>query len=272
MLRQRFLTALALAAVLGVVVLALPPIATVFLLSVVILGGAWEWSAFFGAATLAKRLGFVALIALLLPVSWLATEDPAALRMLLLGVMTWWVIALLWLMRAPERVSPLSVTIAGVFALVPSWLALVRVRLDIADGAIWTLFALVLIVAADTGAYFAGRQFGRVKLAPRVSPGKTWEGVLGGVALCLLVAGIGSRVLAVPLAAMLFSALLVAAFSIVGDLTESMLKRHAGVKDSGRVLPGHGGILDRIDSVTAGAPVLLWCLLWLGLERIEVLK
>lgn len=272
MLKDRFLTALALAAVLGTVVLVLPPIATIVLLSLVILGGAWEWSAFFDVPTAIKRFGFVVLIALLLPVSWFLTEDPLVLRGLLLGVMTWWVIALLWLMRAPERVSPLAVTAAGVLALVPAWLALARVRLDLVDGATWTLFALVLIVAADTGAYFAGRRFGRVKLAPRVSPGKTWEGVFGGVALCLIVAAIGSQVLAVSLTAMLLTALLVAAFSVVGDLTESMLKRHAGVKDSGRVFPGHGGILDRIDSVSAGAPVLLWCLLWIGLERSEMLR
>jgi phosphatidate cytidylyltransferase len=103
----------------------------------------------------------------------------------------------------------------------------------------------------------AGRSFGRVRLAPRVSPGKTWEGALGGFALALLVGLWGAAWFGYPAGTFVGVCAAAAAFSVVGDLTESMLKRHAGIKDSGSLFPGHGGVLDRIDSVTAGAPVLL---------------
>jgi phosphatidate cytidylyltransferase len=143
----------------------------------------------------------------------------------------------------------------------------VRLRLALPHGAQWVLFALVLVWVADIGAFFFGRRFGRVRLAPEVSPGKTWEGVLGGIALSALVAIAGSLWFHVPLAAFLPLCLTAVAFSIIGDLTESLLKRFAGVKDSGRVFPGHGGVMDRIDSLTGAAPVLLLGLTLLGVVR-----
>ena len=267
MLKTRILTALVLGAVLCVVVLALPPLATIVLLTVVIFGGAWEWSAFLGAPARWQRALYLLLIAVLLPASWWMSGSAEGLSTLLLVVSIWWIFALLWLTRAPQRVTPLAAAVAGVLALVPAWLAIARLRTDYQDGEQWTMFALILIVAADTGAFFAGRQFGRVKLAPRVSPGKTWEGALGGVALAALVATGGAAIFDLPIWPMLLVGVLVAAFSIVGDLTESMFKRHSGVKDSGSLFPGHGGILDRIDSITAGAPLLLWGVLQLGLVQ-----
>ncbi|MCA8902038.1 MAG: phosphatidate cytidylyltransferase, partial [Hyphomonas sp.] len=157
--------------------------------------------------------------------------------------------------------------IAGLFALVPAAVALAEIRLTPGYGAALTLFTLMLIVAADTGAFFAGRQFGHVPLAPQVSPGKTWEGVIGGLVFSGLVAWGGAAWFGVAPLQMVSVGLVTAAFSVVGDLTESMLKRYAGVKDSGSIFPGHGGVLDRIDSVTAGAPLLL-----LGLLQIEALS
>jgi phosphatidate cytidylyltransferase len=124
-------------------------------------------------------------------------------------------------------------------------------------------YLLLLVGAADIGAFFAGRTFGRLKLAPRVSPAKTWEGVLGGLAAAALVAAAGARLFDLPRVAFLSLCLGVALISVVGDLTESMFKRHAGLKDSGSVFPGHGGVLDRIDSVTAAAPLFLLGLRWL---------
>src|SRR5690606_17335644 len=125
------------------------------------------------------------------------------------------------------------------------------------------LFLLLLVVAADVGAYFAGRRFGRNKLAPRVSPGKTWEGVIGGLLGAALIALAGGAWFGVPLVPFVALCVVAVLASIVGDLTESLFKRHAGVKDSGTLLPGHGGVLDRVDSVTAAAPVFL-----IGLERL----
>jgi phosphatidate cytidylyltransferase len=164
-------------------------------------------------------------------------------------------------------VAPWSAGLAGVLALVPAWLALVRLRLDVPRGAEWMLFTLILVFAADIGAFFAGRRYGRVRLAPAVSPGKTWEGVLGGAAMSALVALAGSEWFGVPVQSFLPLCLATVAFSIVGDLTESLLKRFAGVKDSGTLFPGHGGVMDRIDSVTGAAPVLLFGLSVLGVAK-----
>ena len=126
------------------------------------------------------------------------------------------------------------------------------------------LFTLALVWAADTGAFFAGRWLGRVPLAPRVSPKKTWEGVFGGMVASALVAWFAANFLfTVDVWPFVLTCVAVAAVSIVGDLTESMLKRAVGLKDSGSVFPGHGGMLDRIDSVTAAAPALVFALIGL---------
>ena len=128
----------------------------------------------------------------------------------------------------------------------------------------WMLFALVLVWVADIGAFFFGRRFGRLRLAPAVSPGKTWEGVIGGTFSSVVVAAVGSEWFGVRLVEFLPLCLAAVAFSIVGDLTESLLKRFAGLKDSGALFPGHGGVMDRLDSVTGAAPVLLLGLTALG--------
>ena len=265
-LRSRVLTALVLAAVLVGVVLGLPPAASLALIALVVLAGAWEWSALLGAPGRVARAGYVVAVALGLALAWQATRDPAVLRGLLALAAAWWLVALSWLALAPRHVRGWSAALAGLLALVPAGIALAEIRLVPGIGAALTLYSLVLIVAADTGAFFAGRRFGRVLLAPQVSPGKTWEGVFGGLLLAALVTWAGAAWLGIAPARMLPIGIAAAAFSVVGDLTESMLKRHAGVKDSGSIFPGHGGVLDRIDSVTAGAPVLL-----LGMLQVEVL-
>jgi phosphatidate cytidylyltransferase len=123
--------------------------------------------------------------------------------------------------------------------------------LDWPEGLRWVLAALFLVWTADTGAYFAGRWLGRRKLAPLVSPGKTWEGAAGGLLLVGLLAAWAAPLLTMPRLPFAALCLVVGCFSIVGDLIESLFKRHAGLKDSGRLLPGHGGMLDRIDSLLA---------------------
>ena len=128
------------------------------------------------------------------------------------------------------------------------------------------LYLLTLVWVADIGAYFVGRGFGRVKLAPKISPGKTWEGVLGGLCAVLLLAAIGSTYLQIGISVLVPFCLAVAMLSVVGDLTVSRFKRSAGVKDSGKLFPGHGGLLDRIDSVTAAAPLFALALTWIGLR------
>jgi phosphatidate cytidylyltransferase len=256
-LRTRVMTALVLAVGMLAIVLWLPPVATVIVLTAGVLAGAWEWSAFLRASAKFVRVAYVAAIAVLLALAWRWTAEPAGRDLVLSLALGWWLVALAWILIAPRRAAPWSAALAGVFALVPAWLALMRLRLDMPNGAQWLLFVLILVWVADMGAFFFGGRYGRLRLAPAVSPGKTWEGVLGGIVLATLVALAGSVWFQIPLAFFLPLCLAVVAFSIVGDLTESLLKRFAGIKDSGSVFPGHGGVMDRIDSVTGAAPVLL---------------
>ena len=152
----------------------------------------------------------------------------------------------------------------GVLALWLAWFALAQARIA---GVNFLLSAFALVWAADIGAFFAGRRFGRRKLAPEVSPNKTWEGALGGALAGLAVAAAGAVWLDSPALPLLGVGLVVVFASMVGDLTESMFKRFAGLKDSGRLLPGHGGILDRIDSITAAGPFFVLGLAACGLLR-----
>ncbi|HET9865059.1 MAG TPA: phosphatidate cytidylyltransferase [Steroidobacteraceae bacterium] len=262
MLRQRVLTAMVLIAVLLGVMLGLPPIATIWLVTVLILIGAWEWAAFIGNARAPARAAFTVVVAaLLIGCLYLQSIQPQFVRIALTATMLWWIAAFFWVCLAPARVHPLSAAVAGILSLVPCWLALVYVTFT-TNSAYWVLFTLALVWAADTGAFFAGRWLGRVPLAPRVSPKKTWEGVFGGVLAGALVAWLAANyVFAVDVWPFVATSVAVAAVSIVGDLTESMLKRAVGLKDSGSVFPGHGGMLDRIDSVTAAAPALAFALI-----------
>ncbi len=263
-LRIRVMTALVLAAGMLAIVLWLPPVATVVALTAGVLAGAWEWSAFLRASAKPVRVAYVAGIAVLLALAWRCTAEAAGRDLVLCLALAWWLVALGWILFAPRRAAPWSAALAGVFALVPAWLALMRLRLDLPNGAQWLLFVLILVWVADMGAFFFGGRFGRLRLAPAVSPGKTWEGVLGGVLLATVVAVCGSVWFQIPLAFFLPLCLTGVAFSIVGDLTESLLKRFAGMKDSGSVFPGHGGVMDRIDSVTGAAPVLFFGLTAFG--------
>ena len=262
-MRARVLTAMLMAAIVIGVLLRLPPTAGDVLVTLVILLGALEWSALLRTAASLKA-AFVAVVALCLWMVWPLTSSAATLQPLLWLTLLWWLSALLWILFAPQRAPRVAVAAAGILTLVPAWAAILVLRNGRPDGGTWTLFGLAMIVAADTGAFFVGRSFGRLRLARQVSPGKTWEGVIGGVSLTALVGVAGARFFDLDPIAFLPVALAVAAFAVVGDLMESLIKRSAGVKDSGTLVPGHGGVLDRIDSLTAAAPVLLLGLHWFG--------
>lgn len=192
---------------------------------------------------------------------------------LIAGTCAWWLVVLVWIKRYPVGFDathpPRWLQAAAGLLVVPGTIAAVALLHGSPDGALRLLFALVLVWAADVGAYFAGRALGRRKLAPNVSPGKTWEGVYGGLALSLLMAGVaGALLFRLEGAAWLPFLLLCVAvvmLSIVGDLGESLLKRQVGVKDSGTLLPGHGGVLDRVDSLLAALPAMALGLKGLGL-------
>jgi len=260
-LKERILTAIVIAAVMLGVMLGLPPIATVWLLTAVVLVGAWEWAGLAGLMGFGARVMFTLVVAAGLAAShYLSAQSPDFVWITLWVAMAWWFVAFLWLCLAPAKVTSVTAAIAGLLSLVPCWLALVYVTRQ-TESTHWVLFTLVLVWAADTGAFFAGRWLGRVPLAPRVSPKKTWEGAIGGVIASAIVAWVAAKwLLAVDTWPFVITCIAVAALSIVGDLTESMLKRSAGLKDSGRLFPGHGGMLDRIDSITAAAPALVFAL------------
>ncbi|HWG69844.1 MAG TPA: phosphatidate cytidylyltransferase [Steroidobacteraceae bacterium] len=220
--------------------------------------GAWEWSRFGALRAAPARVAYAAGIALLLFLAWQWTAELSHLRLLLGAACAWWLIALVWLALYPTRHRAAAALVCGVPVLVPAFIALAKLQVGapgLARGPQAVLWLVLMVISADIGAYFAGRRFGRRKLAPRVSPAKTWEGALGGILAVVLVAWGGAAYFGAPPLISIVFGCAVGVFSIIGDLTESMFKRAAGLKDSGRLLPGHGGLLDRIDSVTAAAPL-----------------
>jgi phosphatidate cytidylyltransferase len=266
MLRQRIITALLLAPFLAWVVIWAPSTVAIATFAGVTLLGAWEWSQFCGLKTVLTRIRYVLLICACLFLAWKYSGNVRVLQWMFLAALLWWVCALLWILFAPERGHVWLAALAGIPVLVPTFVALSQIRL-LNKGAAFTLFLLLLIFAADIGAYFAGRQFGKLKLAPKVSPGKTWEGAIGGMIASAIVAIIGAVYFKLDITVFVGLCMAVAMISIVGDLTESMFKRHVGLKDSSNLLPGHGGILDRIDSITAASPVFALGLMWMSVLR-----
>jgi phosphatidate cytidylyltransferase len=258
MLRTRVLTGCILGVLLLLGLFLLPSLWAVLAFGLVFTIGAWEWAGFGALRGAVARASYTLGVAVVLLLSWRWTDNPAHMIILLAAASAWWVIACLWLILAPTRHRPAVTLICGLAVLVPAFVALARLQISadgFARGPLLVLWLVLMVCAADIGAYFAGRTFGRRKLAPRVSPGKTLEGAVGGQLLVALVAGGGAAYFGLPPLAVVAFGFAVGIFSIIGDLTESMFKRAAALKDSGTLLPGHGGLLDRIDSVTAAAPL-----------------
>jgi phosphatidate cytidylyltransferase len=270
MLKQRLLTAIVLVAVFLVGILWLPPVWFLACVAAVILQGAWEWTRLAGIVRARARLAYVALVLVALPLLYM--QEEYGRRMILVAGCLWWVYAYFLVRRYPSLGALWESSwlrgVAGLLVLLPGWSALVALR-GSGEHVALILLLLGMVAAADIGAYFSGRAFGRHKLAPLVSPNKTWEGFAGGMLCTCLVAvafvlttEMGSSPSPVLLLKVLAAALSVAVVSVVGDLFESMVKRMAGVKDSGSLLPGHGGVLDRIDSITAALPLFTITLSW----------
>lgn len=271
-MRQRILTALVLLPVAVACILWLPTPWVGGLASIVMLLGLWELTRLIGLHTLSSRLAYLA--ANVAVMSWLAWSAwlGLALAVVVVGVVFWLLIPL-WLaypgaFAGPSRSASAIKLLAGSLAAIPAWSALLLLHGDGALGPRWALLALVSVWAADTFAYFAGSRWGRRKLAPQISPGKTWAGLWGGLVGCVLISLAAAPALALgwlELPALALLAALTCMFSVFGDLFESVLKRQAGSKDSGDLIPGHGGVLDRIDSLLAALPVFVVCKLLLGL-------
>jgi phosphatidate cytidylyltransferase len=273
MTRIRILAALVMAPAAIATVLLLPTPWLMLITAIVFLAALWEWFALAEVEdSLARSALLVLNLLLMVALVWGTGGTGATLVLfkvaVVLGVL-WWLLAMLWLVHfdfasdhdTNARVYKLA---AATFAVVPAWCAMALLH---NDGPGWLLLALMVVWGTDTGAYFAGRRFGRRKLAPRISPNKTIVGLAGGTAAGVVVALAGAWILGVapaqlPLVALV--ALLAVLFSVVGDLFESLLKRHVGAKDSGNLIPGHGGIMDRADSVLAALPVFALGKIWLG--------
>ncbi len=271
MLKQRIATALVLAPVVMAGLFLLPPVYFQWFVALLMLLGAWEWANLSGMQSALQRWGYALVLLALLPLAgWLAQQ---ASLLLLAGACLFWLLAWFWVRGFPESSRYWGGigqrALMGVMVLVPTWQALVVLKGLTPDGDL-ILLLLLIVWGADIGAYFAGRAWGRAKLAPAVSPGKTLAGFYGGLASSLsisLLFGLYWALSVSQLLLLLLVCLLTALASVLGDLVESMLKRYRGIKDSSQLLPGHGGVMDRIDSLTAAAPVFAFgtSLLHLGL-------
>jgi len=270
MLKQRIVSALVLVSLIVWALFTWSQYAFATLLGAFILVGAWEWTRLMGMTKPVERIAYVAALGLV--GVWIVLNPSWNRPLVLVAVIFWaWVLVEQVLLKRLEDgflVTYPGKLLAGFLVLLPAWLVPLALRL-MPQGAMpegrWLVLYLMLVVwAADTGAYFAGHLWGRHKLAPLASPGKTWEGVGGGLVVVLVLAllagiyrwGIRGDELATWVAISLF----VGFVSVLGDLFESRMKRIAGAKDSGTLIPGHGGVLDRIDAFTAAAPVFAY--LW----------
>ena len=225
------------------------------MVGVVLLAG-WEWARLSGVTNQVGRVLFAVLIGVLCFVVF--TFDTQALLLNVAPIL--WLLALYWVVRYPDLLQwrhTNSRLLFGVLVLLTTWCALVVLR-QADDFVMWVLLLMGLIWGADSGAYFAGRAFGKRKLAKFVSPGKSWEGVIGGLVLTqlgVMVFAFYSDFIASQWLVLALIALLTSSVSVLGDLTESLFKRHESLKDSSRLIPGHGGVMDRVDSLTAAAPI-----------------
>lgn len=276
MLKQRVITAIILTIVFLAALFGLSPMHFPLFIGAVVLIGAWEWANLSSCGAIWQRLlyaGFIGTI--LLAICWAIGMCTAAeqglnlpvVKSLLIVACAWWALALLLVQGYPTSAilwgHPLLRLLMGVLVLVPTWLALVYVRFQ-PQGAWLVVMIAAIVAAADIGGYFTGRKFGKRKLAQAVSPGKTLEGFAGGLVSNLILGAIIAYLSGSNICLLLAIVIPTSLFSVLGDLLESMVKRHAGVKDSGVILPGHGGILDRVDSITAAAPVFALALLASG--------
>jgi phosphatidate cytidylyltransferase len=271
MLKQRLLAALVLIPAFLAALFWLPQWAWAALMALVVLLGAHEWARLGHFGKTAHAV-FLVLTLLLLAACYRLLDEgsPAAWGLVAASVAFWLVLAPFWVSGHWRAARPLLRAVVGWVLLIPTWIAIVELRL-IGPGLV--LYAMGMVWLADSAAYFSGRMWGRHKLAPSVSPGKTWEGVAGAlvaVAILASIVGLSGKDFflagyAVETGLLVVASCFVVAVSILGDLFESHIKRLAGVKDSGSLIPGHGGVLDRIDSQTAALPLFFaLCLIYLG--------
>ncbi len=287
MLKQRIITALVLAPLALGAILFLPLQQFEIVIALIVGLGGYEWAQLSGIYWRpAKAVYAMLLTALcwgltyLVPIEQIWTvQGLTPVYTSILGVACgWWLISLFMILAYPRKTALWRNSISmraifGVLTLIPTWVAIVALRtkdfnLDPYFGASMIFYVLGIVWAADIGAFFTGVKFGRRKLRPNVSPGKTLEGLYGGVMASLAIIGFAAFHFDVEggeIALHFLIGVITVGVSALGDLNESMFKRTVGIKDSGKLLPGHGGILDRIDSLTAAFPVFTFCyVMWIA--------
>ncbi|WP_260956602.1 phosphatidate cytidylyltransferase [Pseudomonas citri] len=264
MLKQRIITALILLPIALGGFFLLEGANFALFIGLVVTLGAWEWARLAGFPTQSARVAYAAAVAAMLFILYLV---PGLAPWVLGAAVLWWSAATFLVLTYPRTshhwANTATKLLIGLLILLPAWQGLIWIKQGVLGN--WQIMAVMILVwGADVGAYFSGKAFGKRKLAPKVSPGKSWEGVYGGLALSLVITTVVAFVRDWTVAQLfmgLIGAALIVFVSVVGDLTESMFKRQSGIKDSSNLLPGHGGVLDRIDSLTAAVPifaVLLW--------------
>lgn len=285
MLTYRLITTFILIPIIIAALFLLPPVGFTLLNIAVCMLSAWEWGQLAGLNSSRQRIwltilcGMLLLLMLLTVPVYLPFVTTWQIQYTLLAALAWWFMALLLVLSYPNSAtlwskSRLLRLTFGILTILPFFWGMLALRQHHYDinhftGSWWLLYVMVLVWSADSGAYIFGRILGRHKLARKVSSGKTWEGLVGGLVTSSVITCFFSKHM--PLDAAPFK-LLVCSVSavlaaVLGDLTESMFKREAGIKDSGHLIPGHGGILDRIDSLTAAVSVFA-CLMLLVFKAI----
>ncbi|MGK3115732.1 phosphatidate cytidylyltransferase [Candidatus Pantoea formicae] len=280
MLKSRLITAFILIPLVIAALFWLPLSGFAITTIIICMLAAWEWGQLAGMASRQQRIWLAVLCGLILAVM-LFTLQPYQrnlhqfqMESSLWASLGWWIVALFLVLFYPASAAlwrhsrPLRL-VFGLLTVIPFFWGMMALRqyhydTDHFAGAWWLLFVMFIVWGADSGAYMFGRLFGKHKLAPKVSPGKTWEGFFGGLLSSAIIAWLFAMLapLTVSPGTLVICAVIATLASVLGDLTESMFKREAGIKDSGNLIPGHGGILDRIDSLTAAVPVFA-CLLLL---------
>lgn len=267
-LKQRIITGIVLiiAVLLGVLIPA-PPLFAIFSLMVLISLGGWEWARL---VSLNKNMRIIFICALLLLSALVYLSHNFRWFFIISGTICWAAILALLISykkgTSRYKNNPWLLRLAAFFVLIPAWASLITLQ---QFNPLLVLYLIFLVAIADSGAYFSGKAFGKNKLAPELSPGKTREGMLGGLAGATLWAILGALFFGLPPSdgfLFIFLSIVAALLSVSGDLFESLIKREAGQKDSGNILPGHGGILDRIDGLLAALPLFALGIFWAGIQ------
>lgn len=275
-LKLRLITGLIAAPIAIALIVLLPTPWFAVVLGMFFFAGAWEWAGLVSTVSAPRpvvKISYTALCLALMIAGWFALAASPVFITAIVGIaIVWWLLVLLSVLTYPKSVflwsTSFSKALAGVFILIPAWLAMVSLHGTEPKGSYYALYVFMMVWLADSAAYFAGKTWGKHKLAPQLSPGKSWEGVIGAVVAVFIYGVIASYFMGIYEfgfnIAMIYLgiSLLTVVVSVLGDLAESMFKRQAHIKDSGSFFPGHGGVLDRFDSLTAAAPVFLLCFWW----------